>query len=188
MNNTSLVDKAIIYAVKNHKDTFRRDKNIPYIIHPMEAMAIVSSISEDNELIAAAALHDLIEDTKVTYDDILNEFGKRIADIVMFESNNSFPDYDNLTWVEVRKIGIDRLKNATTECKIVALGDKLSNMRAIKRDYEKYGESFWNRFHETDPKLHKWRYMELTKCFSGLEDTLAYQEFKRLVIEVFEGI
>lgn len=186
--NTDLVDKAIIYAVNHHKDIFRREKRVPYVVHPMEAMAIVASITEDNELIAAAALHDLIEDTDVTYEDLKKEFGDRIADIVLNESNNSFPNYKSLSWVETRQIGIDRLKNANLDCKIVALGDKLSNMRAIRTDFKTCGNEFWLKFHETDPKLHKWRYTELTKCFSGLEETDAYIEFKNLVEEVFKGI
>ncbi|MBO5542372.1 MAG: HD domain-containing protein, partial [Acholeplasmatales bacterium] len=63
MNNTALVDKAINYAVLHHKDVFRKGKNVPYILHPLEAMSIVASITDDHELMAAAALHDLIEDT-----------------------------------------------------------------------------------------------------------------------------
>lgn len=186
--NTDLVDKAIIYAVKHHKGVFRRNKKVPYIVHPLEAMGIVASITEDNELLAAAALHDLIEDTDVTYEDLKKEFGDRIANIVLFESNNSFPNHESLSWTETRQIGIDRLMNANLDCKIVALGDKLSNMRAIRTDFKKTGNSFWTRFHETDPKLHKWRYIELTKCFNGLEETDAYIEFKNLVEEVFKGI
>ena len=84
--DTELVDRAIIYATYGHKNTRRKGNNIPYILHPLEAMGIVASITDDQELIAAAALHDLIEDTDITYDDIKNEFGKRIADIVLNES------------------------------------------------------------------------------------------------------
>lgn len=186
--DTNFVDRAIIFAVNHHKNTERKLKKIPYIVHPMEAMSIVASITSDNELLAAAAMHDLIEDTDVTYDDIKKEFGQRVADIVLFESNNSFPNYDKLNWVETRQMGIDRLKSASLDCKIVALGDKLSNMRSIRTDFKTCGDSFWTRFHESDPKLHKWRYTELTKCFDGLEETDAYIEFKNLVEEVFSGI
>jgi (p)ppGpp synthase/HD superfamily hydrolase len=186
--DTSLVDKAIIYAVTHHKNTRRKGKNIPYILHPLEAMGIVATITDDQELIAAAALHDLIEDTDVTYDDIYNEFGKRIADIVLSESNNAIDNYEDLSWHEIREKTMEKLKKASIDSKIVALGDKLSNMRAIYTDHKILGEKLWLRFNEKNPKEHKWRYVELTKCFDELQDTNAYKEFRNLVSKVFDGI
>ena len=88
---TTLVDRAIIFAVKAHSGTERRGKGFPYIVHPMEAMEIVASITPDQELLAAAALHDTVEDTDVTVEDIRLAFGDRIAEIVAAESD-SLPD------------------------------------------------------------------------------------------------
>ena len=150
-------------------------------------MSIVASITDDHELMAAAALHDLIEDTDVTYDDIKLEFGKRVADIVAAESINLLPNYDKLSWVEAKQLAIDKLKEAPIDVKIIALSDKLSNMRAINNDYRLNGEDFWNRFKIKDKNIHKWRYNALLECFEELKDTRAYKEFKHLVIETFNG-
>lgn len=188
MNNYELIDKAIIYAIKHHKNVSRKGKNIPYIIHPLEAMSIVSSITDDVELIAASALHDLIEDTDITYDDIKKEFGKRIADIVNEESDNQLPNYENLSWEETKTLALNRLKNASLDVKIVALGDKLSNMRAIHNDYSLIKDKLWIRFNESNPSLHKWRYNELIGCFNELNDTNAFKEFKWLVEETFKDV
>ena len=188
MNNYELIDKAITYATKHHEGVSRKGKKIPYILHPLEAMSVVATITDDNELIAAAALHDLIEDTDVTYDDIKLEFGKRIADIVNEESDNTLPNYGNLGWKEKKALALNRLKNANLDVKIVALGDKLSNIRAIHNDYYLIGNDFWNRFRESNPSSHKWRYMELVKCFDELKDTNAYKEFEWLVKDTFKGI
>ena len=68
--DTSFVDKAIIFAVNAHAGTERRGKGFPYIIHPLEAVSIVATITSDPELLAAAALHDTVEDTDVTVDQI----------------------------------------------------------------------------------------------------------------------
>ena len=187
MNNYELIDKAITYATKHHEGVSRKGKKIPYILHPLEAMSIVATITDDNELIAAAALHDLIEDTDVTYDDIKLEFGKRIADIVAAESINLLPNYDRLSWVEAKQLAIDKLKEAPIDVKIIALSDKLSNMRAINNDYRLNGEEFWNRFKIKDKNIHKWRYNALLECFEELKDTRAYKEFKYLVFETFNG-
>ena len=190
MNNidTSLIDKAIKYATDNHHNVLRKGKTIPYILHPLEAMAIVATLTDDYEVIAAAALHDLIEDTTITYNDIKEEFGKRVADIVINESDNALEGYATMTWKEKKQKAFEKLKQSSIECKMVALGDKLSNIRAIYYDYKAVGDKLWDRFNVKSPELHKWRYFELTKCFDELKDTEAYKEFNRLVNEMFNGI
>ena len=70
--------------------TERRGKGFPYIVHPMEAVAIVSTMTSDQELLAAAALHDTVEDTDVTVEDLRKEFGNRIAALVADESDEPF--------------------------------------------------------------------------------------------------
>ncbi len=85
--DTQLVDRAILFAVKAHSGTERRGKGFPYVIHPMEAMAIVATITPDPELLAAAALHDTVEDTDITLDVLRAEFGERVAKLVADESD-----------------------------------------------------------------------------------------------------
>ena len=80
--DSDLLDRAIIFAVNAHHNTERRGKGFPYIVHPMEAVAIVATITPDQELLAAAALHDTIEDTDVTVEQIREAFGDRVAELV----------------------------------------------------------------------------------------------------------
>ena len=68
-----MVEKAVIFAAKAHEGAFRKATKIPYIVHPIEAGAIAASITSDEEVISAAILHDTLEDTDVTEDDIKNE-------------------------------------------------------------------------------------------------------------------
>ena len=89
MNNpleTTFFDKAVKFAVEAHQGTERRGKGYPYIIHPMEAAAIVATISNDQELLAAAVLHDTVEDTDVTIEQIREQFGDRVAELVQHET------------------------------------------------------------------------------------------------------
>ncbi len=184
--DTDLLDRAISFAVKAHHNTERRGKGFPYIVHPMEAMEIVSSITPDQELLAAAALHDTIEDTDVTVDDIRREFGDRIASIVMDESDKFTEGVsESDSWHERKQAAIERLKNASHDAKIVAMGDKLSNMRAIARDYATKGDELWNIFHVTDKKAHEWHYRGLAESLSELKDSFAYKEFALLIEQVF---
>lgn len=184
--NTELVDKAILFAVKAHSGTERRGKGFPYIIHPMEAMEIVSTITADPELLTAAALHDTVEDTDVTLEVIRREFGNRVAELVEAESD-VFMDgvSEENSWHIRKKAAIDRLASAPYDAKIVAMGDKLSNMRAIWRDYQIKGDELWNIFHAKDKKDHEWHYRGLAYSLAELSDTFAYKEFVRLIDDVF---
>ena len=184
--NTEILDRAIIFAVKAHAGTERRGKGFPYIIHPMEAMGIVATMTTDQELLAAAALHDTVEDTDVTVEDIRMEFGDRIASLVAQESEEK-PEgmSDEESWHKRKQAAIDRLARASYDAKIVALGDKLSNIRAIARDYTEMGDALWERFHSKDPKAHEWHYRGLADSFKELKDTAAFQEFELLINKVF---
>ena len=184
--DTTLVDKAILYATEAHAGTERRGKGFPYIIHPLEAMSIVATITTDEELLAAAALHDVIEDTDHTAEEIKEIFGERIARIVDAESDTVFENLSvEESWHMRKQIAMDHLKAADKDTKIVAMGDKLSNMRAIARDYHDIGDELWNRFHAKDPAEHEWRYRGLADALSDLEGTAAYTEFTALIDDIF---
>ena len=184
--DTSLLDRAIIFAVRAHSGTERRGKGFPYIVHPMEAVEIVATMTSDQELLAAAALHDTVEDTDVTIEQIRTEFGERIASLVASETDtvvDGLPAEES--WHARKQVAIDRLAHASHDTKIVALGDKLSNMRAIARDYAQQGDRLWNLFHVKDRKDHEWHYRGLAASLSELRNTFAYKEFEHLINEVF---
>ena len=184
--NTELLDRAIIFAVKAHAGTERRGKGYPYIVHPLEAVEIVATMTADQELLAAAALHDTVEDTEVTVDQIRAEFGERIAALVADESDTFEAGVsEEDSWHSRKRAAIERLARASHDAKIVALGDKLSNMRAIARDYAIKGNELWNIFHAKDPKDHEWHYRGLADSLRELEDTFAFKEFESLINQVF---
>ena len=184
--DTTLLDRAIVFAVRAHAGTERRGKGFPYIVHPMEAVEIVATMTNDQELLAAAALHDTVEDTDVTVEQIRTEFGDHIASLVASESDivlDGLSDEDS--WHIRKQTAIDRLARASHDVKTVALGDKLSNMRAIARDYALQGDALWSLFHVKGRKEHEWHYRGLAASLSELSDTFAYQEFLRLINQVF---
>ena len=184
--DTSLLDRAIIYAVRAHTGTERRGKGFPYIVHPMEAMAIVATLTADQELLAAAALHDVVEDTALTVEDIRAEFGDRVAELVEAESDKFVEGVsESDSWRTRKQAAIDRLAEAPLEVKMIAMGDKLSNMRAIARDYALQGDGLWNLFHVKDRASHEWHYRGLAASLRSLAGTPAYDEFERLVNQVF---
>ena len=184
--DTKLLDRAIVFAVRAHAGTERRGKGFPYIVHPMEAVEIVATMTPDQELLAAAALHDTVEATDTTVEQIRAEFGDRVAELVAAESDEPHESRDSVeNWRARKQTAIDRLAAASRDVKIVALGDKLSNMRAIARDYAVQGDALWNLFHAKDRKDHEWHYRGLAASLVELSDTFAYKEFEHLINQVF---
>lgn len=184
--DTALVDKAIVFATNAHRGTERRGKGYPYIVHPLEAMTIVATIDNHPDLLVAAVLHDTVEDTEVTLEQLEREFGEHVAELVAEETDvRTTPGGKALTWLERKQRDMENLRKASREVKIVAMGDKLSNMRAIARDYRRKGDEVWKMFHVKDKATHAWRYRGLRDALAELSDTFAFQEFDHLVREVF---
>ena len=185
--DSTLLDKAICFAVQAHHNTERRGKGFPYIVHPMEAVAIAATLTSDQELLAAAALHDVVEDTDITLDDLRREFGDRVAWLVEQESDKFIAGKsESASWRERKQAAIDRLATVTREAKIVAMGDKLSNMRAIARDYDELGDRLWERFHAPGGRAdHEWHYRGLAQSLSDLAGTPAFTEFVGHIEHVF---
>lgn len=183
-----LLDKAIVFAINVHKGQFRKSTDIPYILHPLEAATIVGTMTTDDEIIVGAVLHDVVEDTNTTIEEIRKLFGERVAEFVVSESEDkreSLPAKD--TWKIRKQETLDYLKTAPMEVKMITLGDKLSNIRAIHRDYNSVGDSLWQRFNQKDKNEHYWYYQSIADCLTELKDYRVYKEYCELVRETFNS-
>lgn len=181
-----ILDQALVLAINAHKGQFRKGTQIPYILHPIEAAAIVGTMTTDEEIIAAAALHDVLEDTETTIEEVIALFGKRVGNLVASESEDkreALPAAS--TWKIRKQETLDHLKNAPIEVKMITLGDKLSNIRAIFRDYKAIGDELWNRFNQKDKNEHHWYYSGIAERLSELNCFQAYKEYCDLVEKTF---
>lgn len=178
-----MVDKAVNFATKAHEGQVRKGTNYPYIIHPLEVGKIVSTMTDDEEVVSAAILHDTIEDCEGVSKEVLEKnFGKRVADLVSQESENK-----TKTWIERKGTTVCHIKDAPREVKMIALADKLSNLRDINNDYQKMGESLWNKFHMKKKKMIGWYYRGMRNALSEeFQGVPAYEEFSRLVDKIFD--
>lgn len=177
-----MIEKAVEFATRAHEGQMRKGTRRPYIVHPMEVKDIVSTMTEDEEIRSAAALHDTIEDCEGVSQRILaQEFSERVAYMVASESEDK-----SKSWMERKTATIEHLRNAPREIQMIALADKLSNMRDIDRDYPVVGEELWSRFRMKDKSVIGWYYKgvrdALKDAFEGVE---AYEEYCRLIEKNF---
>ena len=180
------VDRAITFAVKAHEGQLRKDGSL-FILHPLEVATIAGTMTKDSDVIAAAVLHDTVEDTPVTAQDILDNFGERIAELVASETEDKRPERSpGETWMIRKEESLEVLKDCPDEgIKILWLSDKLSNIRAFAREYDSLGEAFFSRFNQPDPAKQKWYFTSIADLLSDLSGFDAYKEYCRLVEHVF---
>lgn len=182
-----LLSRAMEFAVHAHDSMRRKGTDLPYILHPMEAASIVATMTDDQEILAAAVLHDTVEDTPVTPDDIKANFGERVAILVTAESEDKRADRPAKdTWLIRKQEAVQVICNTQDiGVKMIVLGDKLSNLRSFKRDFAAQGESFYQRFNQTDPKMHRWYHRSIADALAELSNTDAWKEYDALIKEVF---
>ena len=182
-----LVSEAIAFAVKAHDGMRRKKSSAPYILHPMEAAVIVGTMTDDQNLIAAAALHDVVEDADITIEEIEERFGKRVRELVQSETEDK---RDHLppaeTWRIRKEESLAVLKNTQDlGVLMVWLGDKLANMRAIYREWKSTGDAMWQRFNQKDVNAQAWYYRSIAQLTARLCDTSAWIEYNTLTEIVF---
>jgi myo-inositol-1(or 4)-monophosphatase len=182
-----LVSEAIAFAVKAHDGMRRKKSDAPYILHPMEAAVIVGTMTDDQNLIAAAALHDVVEDAGITIEEIEARFGKRVRELVESETEDKRADLPPAsTWRIRKEESLSVLKNTDDIAVLMVwLGDKLANMRSIYRDWKIEGDAMWQRFNQKDVNQQSWYYRSIVELTARLSDTSAWLEYKTLTELVF---
>ena len=182
-----LVSEAISFAAKAHDGMRRKKSEAPYILHPMEAAVIVGTMTDDQNLIAAAALHDVVEDAGITVEEVEEKFGKRVRELVESETEDKRADLPpSATWRIRKEESLAVLKNTEDiGVLMVWLGDKLANMRSIYRDWKVEGDAMWQRFNQKDVNEQAWYYGTIVKLTERLSNTSAWLEYKTLTGLVF---
>ena len=183
-----LLSQAIQFAVKAHDGMRRKKEGVPYIVHPMESAVIVGTMTNDQNLISAAVLHDVVEDAGVTLEEIEKLFGARVKELVESETEDKRVELPpEETWHIRKEEALQVLKNCNDiGVLMVWLGDKLANMRAIYRDFKEEGDLMWQRFNQKDKKEQAWNYRSIVNLTERLSYTSAWIEYKTLVEIVFK--
>lgn len=125
-----LVERARMFAEERHKGTFRRNKaHEPYRVHCLEVAELVEDSGGSEIEIAAAWLHDTVEDTNTTLDEIEELFGKKVRDIV--DGLTDLPEFKGLHTRERKVAQAERLRSESASVKRVKIADQISNIRSV---------------------------------------------------------
>jgi (p)ppGpp synthase/HD superfamily hydrolase len=183
-----LISQALSFAALAHGNQTRKVNGEPYILHPMEVANIIHrAAGHDPVLIAAGILHDTIEDVKVTFETIEKMFGTEVANYVQMMSDDK-----SLPWRERWQTKVEKIKNCgDPRFVLLAYADMLSNLRSLKRDFDKYGDDIWLNFNEKDPAKQSEKFLALFHVFADykrvgkLADT--FDEVFKIHAFIFHG-
>lgn len=165
---------AIEFAAKQHRGQFRKGTRIPYIVHVLGVCRILAEFNFDEDTMIGGILHDVVEDTSATLEDVRTLFGREVADIVngTTEPEKHEPlsqTQEKASWRSRKQHTIDFIAGRTHQppslgVLAVSCADKLDNVRAMAHDFAQEGAIFWNRFNA--PKEDQaWYYQGLTDAF-----------------------
>ena len=186
----NMLEEAIIYATVLHQGKVRKFYGIPYILHPMEVAQILSTMTDDQEVITAGILHDVVEDTDGTLEEIEKRFGKRVAYLVASESEKEYPGVARSeTWQMRKEESLQVLMTSTDiGVKMLWLADKLANIRSLARVYSEQGEGLWKKMHQSDPAMHCWYYRTIAETVElSLNKTGAFKELIKHINYIWPG-
>ena len=183
LQDNARLNEAIRYAVAQHEGQLRKGSTRPYIVHPLEVMTILMNLEGDTELMIAGLLHDTIEDTGATRQEIEEKFGRDVAELVDGHSEDK-----SRSWQERKSAAIEHLRRADRRMKLLVLADKVSNMRSGVLDHRAIGEKLWDRFNA--PKERQaWYYRGIMDALSDMKDDKnaapLYAELERMFEELF---
>ena len=164
MRDSMMLHEAMMMAVEAHKGQVRKGTDIPYIVHPMEVLQILTAMGADTDLLIAGVLHDTVEDTAVTAEDIRERFGDAVADLVCHHTEDK-----SKSWEERKQVTIDEIRKGDRCVRYLIFADMLSNLRSQWADYQKVGEGLWERFNAPKEK-QSWYYSARLDAFHDLMD------------------
>lgn len=145
---TNRLDSALRKAAWAHEQAgqHRKGSDIPYIIHPVGTMTIASNVTEDEDILIACLLHDVLEDVDSSIYSEANmreDFGDRVVMIVKDVTKDKSID----GWRAGAEAYLDHLEHyASDEAVIVSAADKTHNLLSILSDYDEVGDDLWDRF------------------------------------------
>lgn len=178
------LNRAIVYAVEHHAGQFRKGSALPYIFHPLEVLQLLQAMNADTNLLMAGVLHDTVEDTDATPEEIRELFGEDVAALVGHHSEDK-----SKSWQERKSHTIRELAAADKRLQMLVLADKVANLRSMAADFKKVSHALWNRFNAGFDK-QKWYYTSLLETLKGLaqypECVKPVQEMALLCSQLFD--
>ena len=153
------IEKAFQFALNKHEGQYRKGTNIPYITHPFAVAMILKHHEYSDDVVAAGLLHDTLEDTETTEQEVMEQFGETVLELVRGASEED----KTLSWEERKRHTIETLPLNNMDQLAVIVADKLHNLRSIQEEIDKTGDAVWGRFNR-GKREQSWYYTSIANA------------------------
>ncbi|MBL9005459.1 MAG: bifunctional (p)ppGpp synthetase/guanosine-3',5'-bis(diphosphate) 3'-pyrophosphohydrolase [Myxococcales bacterium] len=143
---SSVLDRALVVAAQAHRQQLRKGTAIPYIVHPAHVAMVLLKYQFPEEVVVAAVLHDVVEDTDIPLSQISEEFGQAVARLVDAVSEKKTEGGKLRSWRERKQEKLAQLAAGDSLIAAVKAADALHNCHAMLRDLQAQGEALWSKF------------------------------------------
>jgi len=162
----SIVSQALVFATEHHQHQHRKGTKIPYMVHLLNVCKVLAERDCSDEILAGALLHDVVEDTDVTIEEVEQKFGRHVAEIVRGATELDKLEKKALqkesSWYGRKEHTIHFLEHeATIDQLLVSCADKLDNIRSIVYDHCRIGDEIWKRFNASKEQ-QAWYYRSIS--------------------------
>ncbi|HHW09011.1 MAG TPA: HD domain-containing protein [Firmicutes bacterium] len=137
---------ALTFALQAHGRQMRKGSPVPYIVHPVAVSAILAQHGMAEDVVLAGLLHDVLEDTQVTFAQLQVRFGEQVARLVQAVSEKKQENGEERSWEVRKKEQLQALRKAPPEVAALRAADLIHNLQSLKRDYRIRGPVVWSYF------------------------------------------
>jgi (p)ppGpp synthase/HD superfamily hydrolase len=174
------IDKALRVATTAHRNQVRKGGDIPYIMHPFAVMTIAGEVTNDDDVLTACLLHDVLEDVPEEYsrEQMLKEFGGNVLNIIEgVTKDNTLPSWKDRADAYLKHLE----EQASDESVLVSCADKIHNLMSILEDYKEQGDELWTRFNSGKSDQLWWYKSVLEVVKKRLPDLVLVKDFENLI-------
>jgi guanosine-3',5'-bis(diphosphate) 3'-pyrophosphohydrolase len=166
---SSELDRALRWAAVCHDGQVRKGSGVPYVIHVVGVAMILDRLGYDERVVIAGLLHDVVEDTDATLDDVRARFGPEVASLVDHTSEVKLDAQGRKRpWIDRKTDHIAALRDAPVEARAVVLADKLQNLASMASDL-RAGRPVWSLFHAERAQLLWYYHTSVAMLAAGEE-------------------
>ena len=184
------VENAIIYATEKLSGLTKETTGCPYIVHSLEVMQILATLTQDTELLTAGVLQNTVNVAGVSSAEISGKFGRRVAELVSLETYIWQVSKGSISaWIPGRDKSISELKNTTDDgVRMFWLACNLANIHAMAASYSVKGEEMWGKFAQADREICRQYYVSIYEILEIYYNrTSAFKEFAKHINYIWPG-
>lgn len=178
MTNVDVIERAVRIASVAHRSQVRKDGDMPYISHPVMVAIKLLKSGFDDDVVAAALVHDVLEDTEYPAIKLKEELGDNVFNMVKALTHD-----DSLSWEEKKVKYVESIRVSDDNVKAISIADKIHNAESLLVAYDERDKDVWKMFNRgRDKKI--WFEREMLKVFKETWKHPLIDEYEKLIEEI----